>query len=89
MTGFWGAVAALLPPIGVGLIFWFVMRAIVQADRRERAAMARLEAAEDAAGREAAAPGGQAADDAAVDPDGVDAAGSTQSRAPRVEPRED
>lgn len=49
MTGFWGGVAALLPPIGVGLIFWVVMRAIVQADRRERAAVARLEAAEDAA----------------------------------------
>jgi hypothetical protein len=49
VTGFWGGVAALLPPVGVGLIFWVVMRAIVQADRRERAAMARLEAAEDAA----------------------------------------
>lgn len=62
MTGFWGGVAALLPPIGVGLIFWVVMRAIVQADRRERAAMARLEAAEDAAAARAAAPGSAAAD---------------------------
>jgi hypothetical protein len=36
------ALAALLPPVGVGLIFWFVIRAIIHADRRERIALARL-----------------------------------------------
>ena len=36
-------VAALVPSVGVGLLFWFVMRAIIGADRRERAAIARLE----------------------------------------------
>lgn len=38
--------AALLPPVGVGLIFWFVIRAIIHADRRERVALSKLEAKE-------------------------------------------
>ncbi len=33
----------LVPSIGVGILFFFVIRAIVQADRRERAAVRRLE----------------------------------------------
>jgi hypothetical protein len=37
---------ALVPSIGVLLIFWVGIRALVQADRRERAAQARIEAAE-------------------------------------------
>ncbi len=37
---------ALLPSVGVLLIFWVGIRALVQADRRERAAQARIEAAE-------------------------------------------
>ncbi|GIG41540.1 hypothetical protein [Cellulomonas phragmiteti] len=41
----WGAVlAALLPSVGVGLIFWFAMRAIINADRSERQALARADA---------------------------------------------
>lgn len=40
------ALAALVPPAGVGLLFWFVMRGVIQADRRERAALARLDAEE-------------------------------------------
>lgn len=46
MNGLWQVVAALLPSIGVGLVFWFVMRAVIHADRRERQAVARLEAQE-------------------------------------------
>ena len=42
MSTFLDAVAALVPSVAVGLIFWFAMRAIIRADRRERAAMARL-----------------------------------------------
>jgi len=42
------ALAALIPSIGVGLIFWLVIRALVNADRTERAALARMDA-EDAA----------------------------------------
>ncbi|PWJ53289.1 hypothetical protein SAMN06264364_11347 [Quadrisphaera granulorum] len=40
------AVAALTPPIGVALLFWFVMRAVLRADRNEREAMAALDRAE-------------------------------------------
>lgn len=39
---------ALLPSIGTGLLFYIVIRAIVNADRNEREALRRLEAAEDA-----------------------------------------
>jgi hypothetical protein len=34
---------ALLPPLGVGFLFYIVVRAIIHADRRERAALARME----------------------------------------------
>jgi hypothetical protein len=40
------ALAALLPSIGVGLLFWFAIRALVNADRTEREAMARMDLAE-------------------------------------------
>lgn len=39
---------ALVPTICVSLVFWFVMRAILRADRTEREAQARYEAEEDA-----------------------------------------
>lgn len=38
------ALVALAPSVGVGLIFFFVMRSILRADARERAATARMEA---------------------------------------------
>jgi hypothetical protein len=44
MNGFLLALAALLPSLGVGAIFWYVMRALVNADRNERAALARMDA---------------------------------------------
>ena len=37
---------SLAPTICVGLIFWFVMRAILRADRTERKEYARIEAEE-------------------------------------------
>jgi hypothetical protein len=40
------ALGALVPSVGVGLLFWFAVRAMINADRRERAALARLELAE-------------------------------------------
>lgn len=49
MDTFLDVVAALVPSVGVGLLFWFAMRAIIRADRRERAAIAHLEAAADRA----------------------------------------
>jgi hypothetical protein len=49
-----GAVlAALLPSVGLGVIFWVVIRAIMNADRTERAALARMDAADAAAARSA------------------------------------
>lgn len=47
---FWQALAALLPTIGVSLLFWYVMRIILRADRTERLEMARFEAEERDAG---------------------------------------
>lgn len=38
-----GVLEALLPSIGVGLIFYVAMRFIVRADRNERKALAALE----------------------------------------------
>ena len=36
-------IGALIPPASVALLFWFIVRAMVHADRRERTAMARLD----------------------------------------------
>jgi hypothetical protein len=47
------ALAALAPSVGVGLIFWLAIRALVNADRTERAALARMDA-QDAARAESA-----------------------------------
>ncbi|MGV8977882.1 MAG: hypothetical protein ACOH17_07545 [Cellulomonas sp.] len=55
MSTFWSAFAAVLPPVGVGLLFWLAIRALVNADRTERAALARMDAKELEARREAIA----------------------------------
>ena len=44
------ALAALVPSVGVGLLFWLALRSIIQADRRERIALARLDAQDSARG---------------------------------------
>lgn len=36
-------IAALLPSLGLGLLFWFVIRAMLRADRTEREEAARFE----------------------------------------------
>jgi hypothetical protein len=46
---------AAVPSVGVLFLFWIALRGILQADRRERVAQARIEAEEDAADRERAA----------------------------------
>jgi flagellar biosynthesis/type III secretory pathway M-ring protein FliF/YscJ len=44
---FWtGVLYALGPVILVGLLFWFIMRSIIRADRSERSAYSRIEAEE-------------------------------------------
>jgi hypothetical protein len=45
METFWAVIAGLIPSVGVGLLFWFAMRKIVRADRNERAALDREDAA--------------------------------------------
>ncbi len=44
MSGVLLALGALAPPVGVGLLFWWAIRAIMNADRSERAALARMDA---------------------------------------------
>ena len=44
---FWSnAIFSVTPTILVGLIFWFVMRAVIRADRTERRVYAKIEAEE-------------------------------------------
>ena len=46
-TTVWGGIIfSLAPTVCVGLIFWFVMRAILRSDRTERKEYARIEAEE-------------------------------------------
>jgi len=40
------ALWSLAPTVGVGLIFWFVVRAIIRMDRNERKMYAKVEAEE-------------------------------------------
>lgn len=49
MDNFWTYFEVLAPSIGVGLIFWFAIRAIFRADRNERAAEAQVREEEAAA----------------------------------------
>lgn len=53
---FLNAVGALIPSIGVGLLFWWAMRAILRADRSEREALAQFEAETDGVAAPAANP---------------------------------
>ena len=49
MNGWEAVLAALLPSIGVGVIFWLVIRAMLNADAKERRVEAELRKAERAA----------------------------------------
>ncbi|WP_448059023.1 hypothetical protein [Cellulomonas hominis] len=51
--------AAVVPSLGVGILFWLAIRALVNADRTERAALARM----DARDRRAAAEDNRAVDE--------------------------
>ena len=44
IENFWAnAVFSVTPTILMGLLFWFVMRGIIRADRNERSSYARIE----------------------------------------------
>ena len=45
MGDFWRYVAALVPSTGVGFLFYLVIKAMIEGDRRERHALAQWEAA--------------------------------------------
>lgn len=57
MTGFlhdwWMVLAALLPSIGLLFLFWVILKHVIEGDRRERAALRRWEAEQDAQDRAA------------------------------------
>jgi hypothetical protein len=47
MASFWGGITwALGPTIVLGIMFWWVLRSIIRADRTERKVYARMEAEE-------------------------------------------
>jgi flagellar biosynthesis/type III secretory pathway M-ring protein FliF/YscJ len=46
MDDFWPAVYALAPTVLIGLVFWFIMRALIRSDKSERRALAKIEAEE-------------------------------------------
>ncbi|MFK5635742.1 MULTISPECIES: hypothetical protein [unclassified Ornithinimicrobium] len=57
MTGFlqdgWMVLAALLPSMGLLFLFWVILKHVIEGDRRERAALRRWEAEQDAKERAA------------------------------------
>lgn len=46
MDDFWPAIYAVTPTILLGLVFWFIMRSLIRADKSERKALAKIEAEE-------------------------------------------
>ncbi|MBX3195361.1 MAG: hypothetical protein KF727_09740 [Microbacteriaceae bacterium] len=62
---------SLAPTVLLGLVFWFIMRAIIRADRSERAVYSKIEAEERArlASQKSAEPAGAPAGAAATPAD--------------------
>lgn len=56
----WAIVIAILPSVGVGFLFYKVIRTIVESDRNERLAHSRWEAEQDARELKYSAPEGDA-----------------------------
>ena len=90
-------VAVLLPSLVVGLLFWFAMRAIFNADKSERQAEAKAQAEADARAARAAAqaqpsvpPGGKQPetpeDSAQAKPGAIPPAGTSGSSSSSSEP---
>ena len=46
MDAVWDVVGSLIPPVFIGLLFWFIMRSILRADSKEREVYAEIEAEE-------------------------------------------
>jgi len=45
MSGIWPYVAALIPSAGVGVLFWVVVKNMIEGDRKERLAHSQWDAA--------------------------------------------
>jgi hypothetical protein len=45
MSGVWPYIAALIPSAGVGVLFWLVIKNMMEGDRKERLAHSQWEAA--------------------------------------------
>lgn len=70
-TDFWGGVVwSVAPTIVIGLLFWFIMRALLRSDRNERKAYSKIEAEERARfiANSPVEPGGPAAGPKAAPP---------------------
>lgn len=50
MDQIWAIVIAIVPSVGIGFLFYKIIRAIVESDRNERLAHSRWEAQQDARG---------------------------------------
>jgi flagellar biosynthesis/type III secretory pathway M-ring protein FliF/YscJ len=46
MNAVWDVVGSVIPPLFIGLLFWFIMRAILRADSKEREVYSKIEAEE-------------------------------------------
>ena len=47
MSEIWPYIAALIPSVGVGILFWIVIKNMIEGDRKERLAHSQWEAAEE------------------------------------------
>ncbi|MFI7587934.1 hypothetical protein ACIB24_12750 [Spongisporangium articulatum] len=43
-------IGAIIPTVGVSLVFWLAVKSMTEADRRERAALARVESQKNSSG---------------------------------------
>ena len=43
MSSFWPYIAALIPSVGVGFLFWLVVKNMIEGDRKERLAHSQWE----------------------------------------------
>jgi len=68
---------AIVPSAGALFLFWIALRAILQADRRERLAQARIEAAQDAEDAARAAASADGRTDGPAEPAGAPGESST------------
>ena len=84
MDAAWPYLAAILPTILVAVLFYFIIKSMLEGDRRERAAQRRFEAQQDAAGRNAVPNTAESADsaDSVGSADSADSANAAEAKGP-------